>query len=136
MGNGGIEDYESFLFRQKISNASGYMIGRAAVQKPWIFREIQDRRTESAHPLLEVNLEETAMDFFQLLPEYQPQDFLLTRARRFSLYYHKNLKFGYKFHFSRIQNAESLEEIMDYYRDYFKIHPHERVKTISSLTPP
>lgn len=131
IGNGGIEDMDTFRFREKISRAGGYMIGRAAVQKPWIFREIQDIRTDSKNTLKQVDLEETALDFFRLLRKYQPEDFYLTRARRFSLYFHKNLKFGYKFHFSSIQQAETLEEIENYYREYFKKHEDERIKKIS-----
>jgi len=131
IGNGGIEDIESFRYREKASRAGGYMIGRAAVQKPWIFREIQDKRNGNPTVLKQVDIKETALEFFHLLRSYQPEDFYVSRARRFSLYFHKNLKFGYKFHFSKIQQAEKLEEIEQHYREYFLKHPDERIKKIS-----
>jgi tRNA-dihydrouridine synthase B len=124
IANGGIQNAEQCIEKEKASDADAVMIGRTAVQKPWIFKEISLTRTGEP-PSFRISLEETASHFFSLLKEYQPEDFWFSRAKRFSLYYHKNLKYGYSLHHSCIQNAETLKQIEDEYKKYFLRNPEE-----------
>ncbi len=76
----------------------------------------------------EVNLQETIQYFFQLLKEFQPEDFWFSRARRFSLYFHKNLKFGHQLHHGSVHNGNTLKDIEQAYENYFTRNPQEIYK--------
>lgn len=95
-GNGDIGGPAELL--GKTAECDGVMVGRAAVRRPWIFAEAR----RLAHPGPEggggfgpVNLEETGLRFLDLLSQYQPPEFHLSRARRFFGYFCDNLMFGH-----------------------------------------
>jgi len=132
IGNGGIQRAEQSIRMEESTGVKGIMIGRAAVQKPWIFREISALHNKK-HNMAPLDLSLLARNFFRLTKEYQPRDFWFTRARRFSLYFHKNLRFGYRLHYRNIHNSRSLEDIESAYNRYFEDHPEEKNKMIVSI---
>lgn len=76
-----------------------------------------------------VNLYKMAQRFLDLLPRYQPKEFLESRARRFLQYFSENLFFGHRF-FTEVWNASGWEEIRIAVDRYFSEHPEEAVRVI------
>ena len=133
-GNSDIINWESFLVRRKVVEGvgtnsgkfTGYMIGRGAVISPWIFQLIKGRLLDPDFRIT-VDLLKTAQDFILNLKKYQPEDFYLSRAKRFFFYYSENMQFGHKLRYE-IQNASSLQEIEIFVSSYFLRNPNEQIK--------
>jgi tRNA-dihydrouridine synthase len=104
------------------------MIGRLAVQKPWVFAWVLAEtghpggagRSGSAGPTPRPQetsfpktcppssfLEETALNFLSLLSRHQPPEFHLSRARRFFRYYCDNFTWA-EYLRNKINREESL----------------------------
>lgn len=61
IGNGDILTYEDFVeFRDRATTVSGVMIGRGALIKPWIFKEIKEQKT----------LDPSSKDRYEMLQKY------------------------------------------------------------------
>jgi tRNA-dihydrouridine synthase len=89
-GNGDIASAEEALAK---AAAGPVMIGRLAARKPWIFAQaLYGAGTPPDTDLYRSTrfLEETALRFLDLLAQYQPPEFHLSRARRFFHYYCDN----------------------------------------------
>ncbi len=87
LGNGDVRtiaDYHAAV----PTGVAGVMIGRSAVSRPWIFRDIRAGSHE------EVDRAAVAERFHQLLERYQPPEFHHTRARRFHGYFLADIPFG------------------------------------------
>lgn len=120
--NGGICDTESFGQTAALCpDCGGVMLGRAAVQKPWIFAELAGLLPEKR-----VDLLETALSFIEDVKVYQPPEFWRTRLQRFFLYYTKNLSFSH-YACTKLLNARTPEETADILRSYFKEVPGDRI---------
>lgn len=87
VGNGDIADVKDGMRRQGLCYA--LMIGRAAVQKPWLFAQIKG----NAPPF--VDLEKTALSFLDLLARHQPESFHYSRACRFFTLFCDNLTWAH-----------------------------------------
>jgi tRNA-dihydrouridine synthase len=87
-GNGDIGSAEE-LRRRAAGPCDAVMVGRLAVRCPWIFAQARRAVFPGA-----VKLEETALNFLELLAKYQPREFYLSRARRFFAYFCGNFRFG------------------------------------------
>ena len=109
---------------------AGIMVGRAAVRSPWIFRSLaatlagQGAGAVESAPR-EIDLLETARRFHELLEMWQPQDFWLTRAKRFHAYYGQNLVYGHRVA-ANIQNLRSYDQILPLFAAYLEENPGER----------
>jgi tRNA-dihydrouridine synthase len=112
-GNGDVTSAEEAAAKSGMADA--VMIGRAAVQKPWIFAEIRGIREK---PL---NLEETGLRFLDLLAKYQPPEFQISRARRFFSYFCANLKWAHYVD-TLINHEESLAGIEKVWKNWFLEH--------------
>ncbi len=127
IGNGEVTGPDSFDFRQRTAGPGPVMIGRAAVQKPWLAAELSAEATATA-PLLSgsrVDLTATAERFFELLALHQPADFRVSRARRFFFYFCDNFKFGYQVKMD-IQHAPDVGSIRSLVLSYLERNPEER----------
>lgn len=149
IGNGEITGSESFEARRRTAGPGPVMIGRAAVQKPWIAAELaasgarananaNANTLEPTAPLFaggRVDLQATAERFIELLELHQPQDFHVSRARRFFFYFCDNYKFGYQVKMN-IQHALDLEAIRELALGYLQRNPSERYRpsTIQIIT--
>ncbi|MBI9101708.1 MAG: tRNA-dihydrouridine synthase family protein [Spirochaetales bacterium] len=122
-GNSDITGWESYRRKVETATPAGVMIGRGAAACPWIFALIKGRE-KSTDFKMEINLKETAEDFFRLLKKYQPDDFHLSRSRRFFFYYCENLKFSHRTRYD-IQNSSSLNCVEDLIFSYFERNPEE-----------
>ena len=127
-GNGDIDSAEKLQTATKrYPSCAGWMIGRAAVQKPWIFKEICRKRVvESDSAPYRIDLEQTAVSFLQYLETEQPPEFFLTRVQRFFQFYCENFSFA---HYCRTQllRARSREETVQILHTYFDEAPNDKM---------
>lgn len=101
------------------------MIGRGAVQRPWIFSMLKGDIGESG--FLDRGLVDTraVVDrFFEYLEQYQPRDFLVSRARRFFYYFCDNFMFSTRLNTS-IRNTGELKEMRELILAYLERNPGE-----------
>ncbi|MDR1787230.1 MAG: tRNA-dihydrouridine synthase family protein [Treponema sp.] len=81
-GNGDLAN--AAALREK-AGGGAVMAGRGAVQCPWIFAAARGGMP------LSPSIEETGLRFLDLLAQYQPEEFHLSRARRFFGFFCRNL---------------------------------------------
>jgi tRNA-dihydrouridine synthase len=126
-GNGDIADAAGLL-RRAAGGCDAVMAGRLALRAPWVFARARaiERRGEGPLSLPEVDLEETALRFLELLARYQPPEFLLSRARRFFGYFCDNLIWGnyVKTLLGRETGLAGMERVLT---AYFGEHPEEQL---------
>lgn len=126
--NGDIKDSES---AEKVENicasCDGLMIGRMAVQKPWIFAEISKKLNGSSAEKRPVDLLQCALDFIDFVEKFQPPEFYKTRLQRFFTYFCMNFSFA---HYAQTQmlNAKNIEDSRLKIRGYFEKVPEDRFK--------
>lgn len=123
--NGDIKDKASAEKVKGICpDCDGLMIGRMAVQKPWIFAELLRTDQEEKKP---VDLLLLAYDFIDAVEKYQPPEFYKTRLQRFFTYYCMNLSFA---HYGQTQmiNAADNDDARKRIAEYFEKVPADRYK--------
>jgi tRNA-dihydrouridine synthase B len=137
VANGHVNNWEGYRSCWENQKPGATMIGRQAVRQPWFFSLIKKKLhkeglipgTNEAKLTSEnqsIDLLECWERFYELLLIHQPPRFYKTRARRFSLYFSENLRFGYNLHNSKITNAQTVEEMDQIYKEYFRTHEEER----------
>lgn len=148
-GNGDIDSAKDALSFISSFPCAGLMIGRAAIRMPWIFRDIRlaeslvreepvrdtatinaaERATvaETSTPEITVAVDhlEVSNFFLKTLKTSQPDEFQLSRARRFFFYYCDNFSFAHHIKM-RIQNVKNPEEIGALLEEYFLSVPSDR----------
>ncbi|MDZ7793038.1 MAG: tRNA-dihydrouridine synthase family protein [Spirochaetia bacterium] len=100
IGNGEIVGRTSYLSRQESAGEGPVMIGRGAVQKPWIaaaLKKPESKPEANLQPATgygpsmltedgQVDLQAVIERFLDLLETHQPEDFHVSRGRRFFLF--------------------------------------------------
>ncbi|MFO7729761.1 MAG: tRNA-dihydrouridine synthase family protein [Spirochaetia bacterium] len=129
IGNGEISGRKSYLYRQETAGGGPVMIGRGAVQKPWIAAALKTQDPRPAIRNGQVDLQAVIERFLDLLVEHQPEDFHISRGRRFFFYFCDNFKFGHRLKMD-IQNAPDLPTIRSLALDYLSRNPAERYKPL------
>ena len=143
-GNGDIDSYKKWETLHNRYPCSGWMIGRAAVQKPWIFHQLQygaaleqkkplpdlvHKEYTQAFPLItaegSVDILHTAYFFLKLLETEQPAAFHRTRAQRFFQFFAENLSFAH-YCKTKLLHAESFTAIKEILQTYFEEVPEDR----------
>lgn len=124
--NGNVKDsasYENAVAR--CPDVKGVMISRAAVQKPWVFRELNGKGGETS-----LNMETLCLSYIDLIEKYQPPEFWKTRLQRFFTYFAQNFKFSHyaqtQFINAAAQNNDALRTAI---KEFFEKCPEERIKT-------
>ena len=126
-GNGDINSAETFLTAARQIPCAGWMIGRAAVQMPWIFKAISLKCvTDSERKPYRIDLEETAIHFLHLLTTEQPPSFYRTRIQRFFQFYCDNFSFAHYCR-TRLLKAAFPEEAAEILRVYFEQVPEDKI---------
>ena len=126
--NGDIKDFESAKKAEKeCASCEGLMIGRMAVQKPWIFAEISRSLSESCPEKHPVDLLKCSLDFIDFVEKFQPPEFYRTRLQRFFTYFCMNFSFA---HYAQTQmlNAKNIEDSRARISAYFQKVPEDRFK--------
>jgi len=102
VGNGDMVDAKALALLDN-GSCDGLMIGRAAVQKPWIFRQLSGEAVDIDY-----------CDVWERLYRFTAEDFephrILPRMKEFTSYFAKNFFFGHEL-FRLGQGAASCEEL-------------------------
>ena len=145
-GNGAIDGPKALAdFAAQCPLSDSFMIGRAAVQKPWIFsvlkrseeavrRNGEEAGTCAAEPggcgaELQIDLVKIAEDFIADLEERQPADFWKTRVQRFFAYYCDNVSFSHYIK-SQVLQQKDHRAMLERFTRYFDEMPHERILSV------
>lgn len=125
-GNGAIDCPKALAdFAASCPAADAFMIGRSAVQKPWIFALLKGILPEQG----QIDLLKTAEDFIADLESCQPEDFLKTRAQRFFAYYCDNVQFAHYIK-SQVLQQKNHRAMLERFALYFDEAPDERMLNI------
>ncbi len=139
--NGAIDSAETLAaFKKECPDADSFMIGRSAVQKPWIFSVLKNREIHSENTgghggsredgtAYTIDLLKTAEDFIDDLEAYQPEDFWKTRAQRFFAYYCDNFRFAHYIK-SQVLQQKDQRAMLERFKRYFDEMPDERMLNV------
>ncbi len=118
-GNGDVKSVENALQRFEETGCDGILIGRGAMQNPWLFRQIQDaiEGCEVFEPTLQ-DKQEVLLEFFELLREDMPEKAALGKMKQLAGQFTKGLRGGAKFR-QTLYHSHSAEEIVDNIGIYF-----------------
>lgn len=129
IGNGSIFSVEDAISSiKKAPNIDGIMLGRSAIQKPWLFKQISSALSNEEFKT-EIDLFELAIDFMKDIENCQPQEFWKTRKQRFFIYFCDNFQFG-NYLKSQLINSDGFEIQKNILQEYFEKMPSERFLTI------
>ena len=118
-GNGDVTSIELALKRFAETNCDGILIGRGAMQNPWIFRQIEDAMNGRVHyqPTLEEK-QTVLLEFFELLREDMPELPALGKMKQLAGQFTKGLVGGAQFR-QTLYHSHSAQEILDNIGVYF-----------------
>jgi len=118
-GNGDVTSIENALRRFEETGCDGILIGRGAMQNPWIFRQIQDVAEGRApyQPSLEEK-QAVLLEFFELLREDMPELPALGKMKQLAGQFTKGLVGGAQFR-QTLYHSHSAREILDNIGIYF-----------------
>ncbi|MDH3529708.1 MAG: tRNA dihydrouridine synthase DusB [Acidobacteriota bacterium] len=119
-GNGDVTSVETALARFKETDCDGILIGRGAMQNPWLFRQIQDalEGREPYVPTLD-DKQEVLLEFFEYLSEDMPELAALGKMKQLAGQFTKGLRGGAKFR-QTLFHSQSAEEILENIGNYFE----------------
>ena len=130
VGNSDISDWESFRSRRTLSDADGYMIGRASILRPWLFSDLRQRELNGdkieglEHK--NIDMKESVFEALSLIERWQPAEFHVSRARRFLSIWCANLKFGNQFN-KIISVSDTIPGMRLSLNEYFARNPEEKI---------
>jgi len=118
-GNGDVTSVENALMRFKETGCDGILIGRGAMQNPWLFRQIQDglEGREPYQPTLE-DKQKVLLEFFEYLREDMPENAALGKMKQLAGQFTKGLRGGAKFR-QTLYHSHSAEAILENIGIYF-----------------
>jgi tRNA-dihydrouridine synthase B len=119
-GNGDITTIEYGLRKWRESGVDGILIGRGAMQNPWIFRQFQDvlEGREPYQPDLEEK-KSVLLEFFEMLQEEMPEIVALGKMKQLAGQFTKGLVGGAQFR-QTLYHSHSAQEILDNITVYFE----------------
>ncbi len=118
-GNGDITNLENGFKRWKEAGTDGILIGRGAMQNPWIFRQFQDvlNGREPYSPDLEEK-KAVLLEFFEMCLEEMPELVALGKMKQLAGQFTKGLVGGAQFR-QTLYHSHSAGEILDNITVYF-----------------
>ena len=119
-GNGDITTIGYGLQRWREAGTDGILIGRGAMQNPWIFRQIQDA-IEGREPYQPDLAEKKAvlLEFFEMLRAEMPEIVALGKMKQLAGQFTKGLVGGAQFR-QTLYHSHSAIEILDNITVYFE----------------
>lgn len=118
-GNGDITTIEYGMNRWRESGVDGILIGRGAMQNPWIFRQFADAL--AGNEPYQPDLEEkkiVLLEFFGLCREEMPEIVALGKMKQLAGQFTKGLVGGAQFR-QTLYHSHSAEEILENITTYF-----------------
>ncbi len=127
VGNGCLHDQKSLETLCSIApKMDGVMIGRTAVQKPWIFAELSNIfLSKSEKWVYSIDMYKEAELFTADLMTYQPEEFYETRSKRFFTFFLDNFMYAH-FLKTKILNSSERENQLSILAEYFEKMSDER----------
>ena len=119
-GNGDITTIEYALKRWREAGTDGILIGRGAMQNPWIFRQIRDaiEGREPYQPDLNEK-KDVLLEFFSMCREEMPEIVALGKMKQLAGQFTKGLPGGAQFR-QTLYHSHSALEILDNITVYFE----------------
>jgi tRNA-dihydrouridine synthase B len=118
IGNGDIDSPESARRMFKLTGCDAVMIGRAAVGRPWLFRQIAGAIWSQSYNVKPPVPSEAFNRFVSLLASCYEPEYALPLLKRFTFYFSKNYAFGHTL-WCLIHNATSLPKATALANDFF-----------------
>lgn len=109
IGNGDVDSPESAKRMFKLTGCDAVMIGRAAVGRPWIFRQIAGAIWSQPHKESPPVPSEAFNRFISLLERCFEPEYGLPLLKRFTFYFANNYTFGHTL-WRLVHNANSLSQ--------------------------
>ena len=119
-GNGDITTIEYGMQKWRESNVDGILIGRGAMQNPWIFRQFNDvlNGREPYQPDL-AEKKSVLLEFFGMCREEMPEIVALGKMKQLAGQFTKGLVGGAQFR-QTLYHSHSADEILDNITVYFE----------------
>jgi tRNA-dihydrouridine synthase B len=119
-GSGDVVSIADALKKWNETNCDGILIGRGAMQNPWIFRQIEDvlAGREPFQPTLE-DKQRVLLEYFEMLREDMPEMPAIGRMKQLAGQFTKGLIGGALFR-QTLYHSHSVEEILDNIGIYFE----------------
>jgi tRNA-dihydrouridine synthase B len=119
-GNGDITTIQYGIDRWRETGTDGILIGRGAMQNPWIFRQFQDvlEGREPYQPDLKEK-KDVLLEFFSMCREEMPEIVSLGKMKQLAGQFTKGLVGGAQFR-QTLYHSHSAEEILDNITTYFE----------------
>lgn len=119
-GNGDITSIEYGMRRWREAGTDGVLIGRGAMQNPWIFRQFHDaiEGREPYQPDLDEK-KDVLLEFFGLCREEMPEIVALGKMKQLAGQFTKGLVGGAQFR-QKLYHSHSADEILDNITVYFE----------------
>ncbi len=129
-GNGDVKSFEVLKNFSTSYKCAGWMIGRMAVQKPWIFYELKSKLKKEAGEIeqdqsFKVDLLKTSENFISYLKTEQAPEFYMSRAQRFYVYFCDNFSFAH-FAKTKVLNAKNIDAMHEQVSKYLEEAPQDR----------
>jgi nifR3 family TIM-barrel protein len=120
-GNGDITTIEYGMKRWQETDVDGILIGRGAMQNPWIFRQFEDvlAGREPYQPDVEEK-KAVLLEFFEMLQEQMPEIVALGKMKQLAGQFTKGLVGGAQFR-QTLYHSHSAQEILDNITVYFEV---------------
>jgi tRNA-dihydrouridine synthase B len=119
-GNGDITTIEYGLKRWKETGVDGILIGRGAMQNPWIFRQFED--AIAGREIYQPDVAEkkaVLLEFFEMVREEMPELVALGKMKQLAGQFTKGLVGGAQFR-QTLYHSHSAQEILDNITIYFE----------------
>lgn len=119
-GNGDVTTIEYGMERWRETGTDGILIGRGAMQNPWIFRQFADvlEGREPYQPDLDEK-KDVLLEFFSMCREEMPEIVALGKMKQLAGQFTKGLVGGAQFR-QTLYHSHSAEEILDNITVYFQ----------------
>ena len=119
-GNGDITSIEYGMRKWRESGTNGILIGRGAMQNPWIFRQFADALAgrEPYQPDL-IEKKAVLLEFFEMCLEEMPELVALGKMKQLAGQFTKGLVGGAQFR-QTLYHSQSADEILDNITIYFR----------------
>ncbi|HXH70087.1 MAG TPA: tRNA dihydrouridine synthase DusB [Pyrinomonadaceae bacterium] len=118
-GSGDVVSIEGALKKWRETNCDGILIGRGAMQNPWIFRQIEDvlANREPFEPTLH-DKQTVLLEYFELLREDMPELPAIGKMKQLAGQFTKGLIGGAQFR-QTLYHSHSVQEVLDNIGLYF-----------------
>jgi nifR3 family TIM-barrel protein len=119
-GSGDVTTIEGAMQKWRETGCDGILIGRGAMQNPWIFRQIEDALAgrEIYQPDL-AEKQQVLLEYFEMLREDMPELPAIGRMKQLAGQFTKGLVGGAQFR-TTLYHSHSVQEILDNIGTYFQ----------------